>query len=210
VGRLIAIGDIHGGIDKLKGLMEQIAASEDDRLVFLGDYIDRGSHSYEVVEYLIQFKEDHPHTITLRGNHEDFVISLFMGNMNPVERGIWLNRNGGILTLGSYKKVGQNMSVHRDFYMSLNHSWETEEYFFCHAGVRPNTQLDKQRKIDLLEMDEPFLSSTKSFDKIIVHGHTVVDKPVILPNRIGIDTGAGLWGPLTAIELPSNRIWQAF
>jgi serine/threonine protein phosphatase 1 len=92
--------------------------------------------------------------------------------------------------------------------MNLPVSWETEQYFFCHAGVRPGVPLAKQRAVDLLEIREPFLNSKAQLEKIIVHGHTPAEKPEILPNRMNIDTGAGWNGPLTAIELPSLRIWQ--
>jgi serine/threonine protein phosphatase 1 len=92
--------------------------------------------------------------------------------------------------------------------MSLEHSFETEEFFFCHAGIRPGVPLNAQRKIDLLEIDEPFLSSDRDFGKIVVHGHTITDGVVIKPNRIGLDTGAAHHGPLSAIELPSLKIWE--
>lgn len=209
MGRLIAIGDIHGRLSKLDDLIHQIGPELDDTIIFLGDYIDRGAHSYEVVEYVIQLKEVFPNTITLRGNHEDFVISLFMGNLNPRDREIWLTMNGGRVTLASYRINGHYLNVHQEFYMNLNHSFETDDFFFCHAGVRPGVPLNDQRKIDLLEIDDPFLSSDRDFGKIIVHGHTITDRVVIKQNRIGIDTGAGQYGPLSAIELPSLKVWES-
>ena len=153
-------------------------------------------------------QKDFPNTVTLRGNHEDFVISLFLGNQNSKERDIWLKMNGGDQTLASYKGAGHFLKVHQEFYMNLPVSWETETYFFCHAGVRPGVPLAKQRAVDLLEIREPFLNSKAQFEKIIVHGHTPVEKPEILTQRINIDTGAGNNGYLTAVELPSLRTWQ--
>lgn len=208
MNRLIAIGDIHGRLSKLTGLIDKISPSQDDRIVFLGDYIDRGPLSYQVIEYIINFRTDFPNTVTLRGNHEDFVISLFMGNQSAYERNIWLKMNGGDMTLSSYRKAGQLLKVHQDFYMSLPLFYETDKYFICHAGVKPGMPLSKQNMSDLLEIREPFLSSRENYGKIIVHGHSIVDNPEILSNRINIDTGAGRHGPLTAIELPSNYIWQ--
>jgi len=208
MGRLIAIGDIHGRLAKLEGLLDQLAPSSDDRLVFLGDYIDRGADSFEVVELLSRLKKELPNTITLRGNHEDFVVSLFMGNQNTYQRNIWLKMNGGDLTMTSYRNNGCYLKVHREFYMNLPVSWETEEYFFCHAGVRPGIPLAEQKPGDLIEIREPFLSSNADFGKIVVHGHQPVEKPVISHNQINIDTGAGKYGPLTAIELSSKKIWQ--
>ncbi len=208
MGRLIAIGDIHGRLSKLEGLIDKIAPQENDQIIFLGDYIDRGPESYQVVEYVKKFKKLFKLTLTLRGNHEDFVVSLFKGNMSQYLRNIWLEDNGGKLTLSSYKKAGHFLKIHQDFFMSLPVYYETEKYIFCHAGVRPGIPLNKQKMSDLLEIREPFLSSEQNFGKIIVHGHTMVNSPEILFNRINIDTGAGHYGPLTAIELPSLKIWQ--
>lgn len=208
IGRLIAIGDIHGRYSKLVGLIEKISPRKEDTVIFLGDYIDRRPDSYHVVEFLIKLKEEYPNIITLRGNHEDFVISLFMGNQSTYERNIWLTMNGGNLTMASYRKAGYYLKEHQDFYMSLPVFWETEEYFFCHAGVRPGIPLDKQSPRDILQIREPFLSSLVNHGKIIVHGHEPVINPTILPNRINIDTGTACYGSLTAIELSSLTIWQ--
>lgn len=206
--RTIAIGDIHGQLEKLEGLIAQIKPSDEDRLVFLGDYIDRGAESFGVVERILQLKKTFPRTIALRGNHEGFVISLFKGNQNQYQRDIWLKMNGGDLTLASYRSKGFYLKQHQDFYMNLPLYWETSDYFFCHAGVRPGIPLTQQKGSDLTEIREPFLSSRENFGKIIVHGHEPVDNPTIRFNRINIDTGAGLYGPLTAIELPSKKIYQ--
>lgn len=195
-------------MEKLEGLLEQIAPSDEDRLVFLGDYIDRGAQSFEVVDLIVRLKRTFPKTITLRGNHENFVISLFKGNQSQYQRDIWLKMNGGDLTIASYRNKGFLLKIHQDFYMNLPLYWETNEYFFCHAGVRPGIPLAQQKGSDLIEIREPFLSSCENFGKIIVHGHDPVDKPTIRFNRINIDTGAGINGPLTAIELPSNKIYQ--
>jgi serine/threonine protein phosphatase 1 len=206
--RIIAIGDIHGQLEKLEGLISQIQPSDEDMLVFLGDYIDRGTGSFEVVDLIVRLKKTFPKTKTLRGNHEAFVISLFKGNQSPSQREIWLKMNGGDLTLASYRNKGFYLKEHQDFYMNLPLCWETEDYFFCHAGVRPGIPLAQQKGSDLTEIREPFLSSREDFGKIIVHGHEPVEKPTIRFNRINIDTGAGLYGPLTAIELPSKKIYQ--
>ncbi len=133
---------------------------------------------------------------------------MFSGNQNPRERDIWLNANGGHLTKASYNRAGCYMNVHQEFYEALPHFWETGDYFFCHAGVRPGVPLDRQKRSDLIDIREPFLSAVKDYGKTIVHSHTIVDRPTISKHRINIDTGAGIHGPLTAIELPSLKIWQ--
>jgi len=207
LGRLIAIGDIHGRLRMLHGLMDQVKPESEDEIVFLGDYIDRGPDSFEVVEYLRGFKQKYPKAITLRGNHEDFILSFFK-NTNQQDRQLWLKHNGGEQTMASYRRNDEYLKVHREFYESLPIFWETEEFFFCHAGVRPGVPLENQLTSDLLGVREPFLSSGMHFGKVIVHGHTIVSEPTLEPNHINIDTGAGGFGPLTAIELPSKRIWQ--
>lgn len=83
--------------------MEEIKPQKDDTLVFLGDYIDRGPKSYDVVDFILKMGEENPNMITLRGNHEDFVISLFLGNQDQKMRNLWLKLNGGDQTLASYK-----------------------------------------------------------------------------------------------------------
>lgn len=110
--------------------------------------------------------------------------------------------------MASYRNNGCHLKEHKDFYVNLPFSWETDGYFFCHAGVRPGIPLDEQKASDLIEIREPFLSSNMDMGKIVVHGHTPVKTPDIRHNQINIDTGAGVRGPLTAIELPSNITWQ--
>ena len=208
MGRLIAVGDVHGRLAKLEGLMGQVKPTPEDRIIFLGDYIDRGPDSYGVVEFLLELKERCPLTVTLRGNHEDYIISLFMGNINAYEKKLWLRDNGGNLTIDSYRREGEMMVVHRDFYMNLPHKWEDDEFFFCHAGIRPGIPLDSQRQLDLVDIREPFLSSTADHGKVIVHGHSHQREVESLPNRINIDTGAGRGGAVTAVELPQRHFWQ--
>jgi serine/threonine protein phosphatase 1 len=208
LGRLIAIGDIHGRLKKLEGLLGKISPQPDDQIVFLGDYIDRGAESYGVVELVLSLKADLENVVTLRGNHEDYVASLFFGNMNKRDLHIWLTMNGGNLTMSSYRRRSLYLKEHQDFYLNLLLSYETEHYFFCHAGVRPGVPLAEQKPSDLLEIRDRFLKSEADFGKVVVHGHHPVDKPDIRPNQINIDTGAGKYGPLTAIELPSLKIWQ--
>ena len=210
MGRLIAIGDIHGYYRKLLNLLEKIDPKEEDQLVFLGDYVDRGPDSYSVVKLLDEFAKDFPKSVFLMGNHEDFIVSLFKGNKNTDAREQWIKINGGGSTLRSYRIAGKYLNIHQDFYMGLQFFHETQEFFFCHAGVRPGVKLAKQRRSNLVSIREPFLRSSENFGKIVVHGHTITDNqnPEFCPNRINIDTGASWGGPLTAIELPSRKIWQ--
>jgi len=206
---LIAIGDIHGRLRRLQKLLELICPAADDTLVFLGDYIDRGPDSFAVVETIIGLKNKLPNTITLRGNHEAFIIAALEGNLSAQARNLWCAYNGGDMTLASYRLAGEYMSAHGDFYTGLRCFWETEAYFFCHAGIICGTALSEQKPDDLVDSRGPYPTPHDNLGKTVVHGHTVVDRPLIWPNRINIDTGAGYGGPLTAIELPGHRLWQA-
>lgn len=208
MSRLIAIGDVHGMAGKLNGLLGQIEPDPTDTFVFLGDYIDIGHESYQVIESILELQDMVGQVVTLRGNHEDFVLSLFQGNQDEKQRQLWVTHNGGRATMASYKAYDEYLVVHRDFYENLPLSFETDDYFFCHAGIRPGVPLDQQRASDLVGIREPFLSSTADHGKVIVHGHTRSPEPEVLPNRIGLDTGACHGGPLSAIELGARRTWQ--
>ena len=209
MGRLIAIGDIHGRHSRLQKLLELICPAADDTLVFLGDYIDRGPDSFKVVEAVIELKKKFPGTVTLRGNHETFIIATLAGNLSMQGRNLWCSNIGGDMTLASYRQAGKYMSAHSDFYTTLPCFWETDEYFFCHAGAIRGVALNEQKPEDLVDSRGPYPLPQEQLGKIVVHGHTVVDCPLILPNRINIDTGAAYGGPITAIELPGHRLWQA-
>jgi serine/threonine protein phosphatase 1 len=180
MGRLIAIGDIHGRLSKLEMLMEAVSPAKEDSLVFLGDYIDRGPESFRVVEFIPKMKGEYPGIVTLRGNHEDLVLSFLQGKKDEYLRQIWLEKGGGKHTLWSYSRSGHSLSVHEELFKKLPLSWETDDYFFCHAGVRPGEPLGKQSPVDLLEIREGFIDSTAKFGKIIVHGHTRSVRPVSL------------------------------
>ena len=213
--RLIAVGDVHGMQDKLEDLIDTIDPQPDDQFVFLGDYIDRGPQSFEVVEFLLELHQEFPHWVYLRGNHEDFVIAMLQGNQNPMDRELWLNYNGGRETVLSYRRNQSYLKDHQQFYLRLPLFYETEEHFFCHAGVRPGCSLERQRPVDLLEIRDPFLSSDEDFGKVVVHGHSGYSNPVTNraevvsnPNRMGLDTGAAWGGVLSAMDVLTRHLWQ--
>ncbi|MBI4767088.1 MAG: serine/threonine protein phosphatase [Deltaproteobacteria bacterium] len=209
--RIFAVGDIHGCYFKLDRLMDKIKLNfEKDVLLFLGDYIDRGDQSKEVVEYLVQLKRKQPSTVFLLGNHEQ-MLQEFLG-------GEHINQflvNGGKKTLDSY--LGDNRLYssrdprtifppeHLDFFNSLCPHYETEDYIFVHAGLREGIPLESQDLFDLLWIREDFYFSKFDFGKTVVFGHTPFQKPFIYKNKIGIDTGAAYGNKLTCLELPDMR-----
>jgi len=209
--RIFAIGDIHGCYDRLKALMEKIPIdSSRDALIFIGDYIDRGPNSVEVVDYLIQLKNRFPEVIFLKGNHEDMLNKF----INGADRFTYL-LNGGQQTLDSYltKSVQSEFFPippdHMEFFKSLRLFYETEEFIFVHAGLRPWVPLESQNTEDLLWIRDKFVSSKYDFGKRVIFGHTPLKKPLVELNKIGIDTGAVYGNALTCIQLPDLVFFKA-
>jgi len=209
--KIFAIGDIHGCYDQLKALVEKIPIDfSRDTLLFIGDYIDRGPHSAEVVDYLIQLKKRVKEVIFLKGNHEDMLDKFLNGD----DRFTYL-LNGGQQTLDSYlKKPVQPGSFpippdHVEFFKSLRLYYETEEFIFVHAGLRPRTPLETQRTEDLLWIRDNFISTKYDFGKRVIFGHTPLKKPLVEPNKIGIDTGAVYGNALTCVQLPELVFFKA-
>ena len=209
--KIFAIGDIHGSYDRLKTLMDKIPIDfSRDTLVFIGDYIDRGPHSVEVVDYLMQLKIRVPRVIFLKGNHEDMLDKFINGD----DRFTYL-LNGGQQTLDSYltKPVQSDFYPippdHMDFFKSLRLFYETEEFIFVHAGLRPRVLLESQKPQDLLWIRDKFISTKYDFGKRVIFGHTPLKKPLVEPNKIGIDTGAVYGNALTCVQLPDLVFFQA-
>lgn len=216
--RLYCIGDIHGRLDLLKQLHCKILEHSNDfsgtkYVVYLGDYIDRGPHSKQVVDYLLENYFEGFEVVYLLGNHEQ-VLLQFMYTDSLLVAHDWF-RFGGIATLQSYgiaingiptiKDIEKYRSdfndkcsqQHKSFYQKLQLSFTLGGYYFVHAGIKPKVALDKQKPEDLLWIRDEFINSKINHPKVVVHGHTVTDQPDIRPNRIGLDTGAYLSGILS-------------
>jgi len=224
--RLYVIGDIHGRSDLLDKITNEIkrdlAEHPIDKAVSitLGDYVDRGPDSCGVLDRLAQNSFPTPY-IALKGNHEE----LFEAFMTDPAVGPQWRHLGGLETLHSYGvPVGSLMrgkgfaeasdalrnavpKKHLEFLSSLQLSFATSRYFLCHAGVRPSVPLEQQQASDMLWIRDEFLNSRKNFGKIVVHGHTPVEQPEVLPNRINVDTGAFATGRLTCLVL-ERRTWR--
>ncbi|UCH20529.1 MAG: serine/threonine protein phosphatase [Deltaproteobacteria bacterium] len=209
--KIYAIGDIHGRYDKLIALMDKIDADfESDTIVFLGDYIDRGPNSFEVVDYLVKLKKQYPDIVFLKGNHEDMLENYLSG----VDRMTYLI-NGGQQTLDSYLSRSRNPqeplipNEHLAFYSSLLLYYETEHYIFVHAGLKKNVSLENQKLEDLLWIRGQFIQTKHDFGKLVVFGHTPLPEPLLQPNKIGIDTGAVYGNKLTCVRLPELVFYTA-
>jgi len=208
MGKIFAIGDIHGCFDKLKNLISLLPINyEEDTLVFLGDYIDRGSDSFAVVEYLIDLNKKHSNIVFLKGNHEDMLFRYLYGK----DEATFLF-NGGQQTLKDYMNKKGKIVIppdHLDFYKSLQLYHETDDYIFVHAGMRDDVPISRQSQADLLWIRRPFILSTFDFGKRVVFGHTPLSEVIVQDNKIGIDTGAVYGYKLTCLELPDIVFHEA-
>jgi serine/threonine protein phosphatase 1 len=204
-----AIGDIHGSYTKLRNLLSHCQSHRSgrpSRMVFIGDYVDRGRRSREVVELLIRLQADAPDAIVcLKGNHEDMLVAAAQnGGADEVN---WL-LNGGDATLESYgvSTAAEIPSPHLDWFANLPLTVADERRYFVHAGVMPGVPLEKQTKEHALWIREPFLSDQSDYELLIVHGHTPSSsrRAELRPNRVNLDSGACFGGPLTAAVFEGN------
>lgn len=224
--RVYAIGDIHGRVDLLQTLHQKIledAASAPSAVtkaaVFLGDYVDRGLNSKEVIDLLLDRPLPGFETIHLKGNHEQAMLDFLKdASIGPS----WL-RFGGNETLYSYgvrvpseipaaerpRQLQIALSealpqTHVTFLSELRLSLIIGDYAFVHAGIRPGIPIENQVPEDLLWIRKEFIESKRNHGKIVVHGHTITREPEICPNRIGIDTGAYASNVLTSLVLEGS------
>ncbi|WP_336969661.1 metallophosphoesterase family protein [Sphingobium aromaticiconvertens] len=226
-----AIGDIHGRLDLLIKMEEAIrrdVASGDfgpAAICYLGDYIDRGPQSADVVERLCSPIDDGIERVFLMGNHEDRLLDFLD---DPTRYGpSWL-RYGGREAMESYgitlpatdadvdwlefrdRFLITFPASHRTFIEGLHPGLFWRNYLFVHAGINPDARTDSQALHDLMWIREPFLSHEGDWGLTVVHGHTVFDTPQIHDNRIGVDTGAYQSGILSAVKVTDSgcRILQ--
>ncbi|NUR45119.1 MAG: serine/threonine protein phosphatase [Sphingomonas sp.] len=225
--RAYAVGDIHGRVDLLEHLLAKIHADLQRRparktlLVFVGDLIDRGPSSAQVIERLRCYHRDGVKPVFLLGNHEEVMLRALAGDSTVVES--WL-QFGGLQCLQSYgvtlaKLRGRSAEEvieivravvpreHVEFLETFADSCRFGDYLFVHAGIRPGIEVDQQSQSDLRWIREPFLFDERDHGFLVVHGHTITDEVEERPNRIGIDTGAYRSGLLTALAIEGTERW---
>ncbi|MGL4209583.1 MAG: metallophosphoesterase family protein [Candidatus Adiutrix sp.] len=202
--RILAIGDIHGCHEKLEKMLNTLSwnPNNGDLLVFLGDYIDRGPHSYEVISTLTALIAQHPkNVLPLMGNHEKMFLDFISGLRIPHAYG-----DGVANTVRSFAARDHALTTgHLRFLRNLHLYHETSDYIFVHAGLRPGVSISQQTPEDMLWIRDEFLNSDYDFGKTVVFGHTPFQEPFVSRNRIGIDTGAVFGGALTAVILPERQ-----
>jgi len=226
--RVYAIGDIHGRADLLDELLAMIDADNSARgpsrirLIFLGDLIDRGPDSKQVVERVMDVKARYPETHILLGNHEEvFLQALRTGSLGALRYAL---RIGADTTIQSYGVTGPEYlrasieqlldlsqaavpESHLAFMDDFEDMVFVGDYLFVHAGVRPDQPLDRQKISDLRWIRDDFLNYRGTLEKIVVHGHSISDEVEVTSHRIGIDTGAYASGVLTAMGFEGSERW---
>jgi serine/threonine protein phosphatase 1 len=217
-----AVGDLHGRVDLLETLIARIDPAADERIIFLGDYIDRGDQSAQTLDRVFQMMQERPNqVICLMGNHEKMMCDFID---DPLDRGaIWL-RNGGLATLGSYGITGASANPTPDqaidistaleaalpagvlkWVRELPLSWSSGNIWCVHAAMDPSSAPQAQHAKTLLWGHRDFLETPRDDGICVVHGHTIVDEPVNMNSRISIDTGAYRSGRLTAAHIAEGK-----
>ena len=225
--RAYAIGDIHGRLDLLDELLAGIEADSQSRgpakvtIVFLGDLIDRGPQSAQVVERLRRYRPSFAKTVFLMGNHEEVLLRIVGGETGVVAD--WL-RFGGAECVRSYGIDPADLHYrnpsdvprilrqaipkeHLKFLSGFVDTASFGNYLFVHAGIRPGVSLSHQLPQDLRWIRLPFLEDETDHGRIVVHGHTITDSVDVRANRIGVDTGAYRTGILTALGVEADERW---
>ena len=229
--RVLAIGDVHGMYEKLIKLMDKIRFKPDeDLLIFLGDYIDRGPDPGRCLQYIFALQDQYPDVVVcLMGNHEVMMSSYFMqkrGNYNNLivdYAGSWLD-NGGLETLKQLDEMDADTKEKLlQWVMNLPVKYQYQDYFFCHAGVDPDVPLAVQNEFDMLWRRQQWWEQYKGEETLVV-GHTPVQKvmkltgkerrtpkPLFLTNHVIMcDTGAYMsGGKLSCVDVLAGKVWQA-
>lgn len=214
MSKLYAIGDIHGQRGLLRLLVERVPFAEDDEIVFIGDYIDRGPDSRGVVEDVLEFRLKHPRTVCLRGNHEDMFLDYINGE-DRYQPGVFL-MNGGYDTLQSYgidprDGAFQLPPLHTHFFQNLQYVHQSGGFIFVHAGFRPGVRLSEQNPQDLVWIRKEFYESDADFGRPVVFGHTPMPEILNeLPRFLGIDTGAAYGRKITCVQLEDGKLIETY
>lgn len=216
--RFFIIGDIHGNFEPLQSLIRKILKeiTPEDRIIFLGDYIDRGVHSFEVVELLLALSKCYP-VIFLKGNHEDMMLKYLKG----APGGEYYLVNGGIETIRSYKRHCGSFTLpepHREFFENLDFYFEGSDFIAVHAGLHPaRKSLQEQQEYDMIWIRDIFYHADKKWEKTVIFGHTPVSLLKRGPgiyiddtrNIIAMDNGIIYGNPLACLRWPDRKIFYS-
>lgn len=225
--RAYVVGDVHGRLDLLEDLLAKVHAelqhhpARKTLLVFVGDLIDRGPSSAQVIERLRTYRRPGIQTVFLLGNHEEVLLRIIGGESELITKWRWFGGSECLQSYGvdpaQFARLGEPDALaavrasipqeHVEFLETFADSCRFGDYLFVHAGIRPGVQLELQTQSDLRWIREPFLFNETDHGFVVVHGHTITDDVQDLPNRIGIDTGAYRTGVLTALAIEGDEHW---
>lgn len=211
------IGDIHGCLSELGHLIESLPLQPQDRLIFLGDYIDRGPESKGVISYLLELRQQQRYELVfLKGNHEDMLLSYlgFGGNHGDV-----FLANGGKPTLESYglssaetdcRELAMRMpQEHLEFYRALKGFYVMGSYFCVHAGIHPAIPLEAQSETEMLWIRNQFIYRSHRLPYTVLFGHTPQNEVFFdLPYKIGLDTGLVYGNLLSCLDTDAKILYQ--
>ena len=193
-----AISDIHGCSETLKSLLKKI--KDFDKLIFLGDYIDRGPNSKEVIDIIRELQNKYGDKIvTLIGNHEDICLTAYDSN----NFNLWMY-NGGSSTLNSFD--GKVPAEYLNWMRDLKLYYEDDYFYYVHAGLRPHVKIEDNDRDDIIWIRYDFLLSDYKFKKRVIHGHTPGKNVIYRDNRVNIDTGCVFGYKLSAIKIENAEI----
>jgi len=216
MGRFFVVGDIHGCPQELEDIITACALEREDRVVFLGDYIDRGPGAREVVDFLLDLQADDVCTLTfLKGNHEDMFLD-FLGHFGHF--GESFLANGGVATLKSYG-IPQDMqerdaalhlpSQHLEFFQRLERYVAIEDTLCVHAGIDPLRSLAAQEEEAMFWIRQEFISHPHPLPYTVMFGHTPHREVLFdLPYKVGLDTGLVYGGKLSCLEVTEKKLLQ--
>lgn len=236
MSKIFCISDIHGHYKELMLLYKKLPINpKKDKMVFLGDYIDRGPDTKKVIQQLIKWQKLYPHWVFLFGNHEDFMKEALVRNTGVYGFQAWdlWIYNGGDTTKQSYYPKGLTASEkaiasisdfipqsHLDFIASLPRYYEDDKYIYVHGGLKPGKTAAETLPYDLIWIRDEFIDSNYGWGKKVIFGHSADGtgqynkahkkfQPIIMPNKIGIDTAVcyGAYNGLTCLELPSEKFY---
>ena len=225
--RAYVVGDVHGRADLLDALLGKIHEDLERRpvrkaiLAFVGDLIDRGPSSAQVVERLRTYRHPGVRPLFILGNHEEVLLRILAGDAALITKWRWF---GGTECLQSYGVDVERLAklddkaalalvreaipgTHVEFIKSFVDSGRFGDYLFVHAGIRPGVPLEEQLQSDLRWIRQDFLLDETDHGFVVVHGHTISSETEERPNRIGIDTGAYSSGVLTALAIENGERW---
>ncbi|MDM9625384.1 metallophosphoesterase [Rhizobium sp. S152] len=221
---IYAIADVHGRADLLEVLLRHIADTSAERqskptVIFLGDLIDRGPRSPQVLDLVASTLDLYPGSQLILGNHDFYLRSLLRGELAPEDAVNWMDW-GGVATVSAYSRrpVPDFRGIAADIREAFPHHAtlldsaltyrQIGSFCFVHAGIRPGVSLAAQTDYDLRWIRAGFLDHVEAFEYIVVHGHTITNslRPEVYDNRIAIDTAAYRTGRLSAAVIRHDKL----